>query len=91
MASGRIVTALSGRPFVMADGTQLPPMGRADRWAYAFELVEQQGISIGEALETVTLRYQDGHYHRLPQLGRGDINMWLVHHGLPVIVPILIS
>ncbi len=83
MASGQIVTALSGQPFVMADGTQLPPMGRADRWAYAFELVGQQGVSIGEALEAVTLRYQDGYYHRLPQLGRGDINRWLVHHGLP--------
>ncbi len=62
----------SGRPFVTASGRQLAPMGRAARWAYAFELVEQQGISIGEALEAVTLRYQHGYYERRPQVGRGD-------------------
>ncbi len=85
MASGLNTTALSYQPFVMANGRQLPPMGRADRWAYAHELVEQQGISIGEALEVVTLRYQHGYYHRLPQLGRGDVNRLLEQYALPVV------
>ncbi len=73
------------RPFVMANGRQLPPLGRADRWAYAYELVERQGLSIGEALEVVTRRYQRGFYHRLPQLGRGDVNKLLAQGLLPTV------